>query len=1002
MTKNKRTIPSLSRSRALTAVFEFKTRLLITSIAALFAVSLIPAFPVAAASVYPAGFSDVLVAGGLAQPVAMEFAPDGRLFITEKAGNVRIVKNGNLLPTPFASLTVDASAERGLLGVTVDPNFAINHYIYVHYMSPSAGPGGTHGRISRLTASATDLDVMEPGSETYLIDDIPSPTGIHDGGEIHFGIDGKLYAAIGDGGFGSTRSQDMNSLGGKILRINSDGSIPADNPFVGVAGARPEIYALGMRNPFTFAIDPVSGQIFANDVGQDTWEEIDDIHKGANYGWPICEGVCNNPAYTDPVYTYNHNGTGHSITGGAFYHGTNYPAQYANQYFFGDYTAGFIKTLDFANGAQATDFGNTVKSPVNIKSGPDGNLYYTSITSGNVYKIQYSPSSPPALPGSGNGLYGSYYNNKTMTGAPVLSRVDPTINFDWGAGSPDRSINVDQFSAQWTGQVQAQYSQDYTFSVNGDDGVRLSVNGVVVVDKYVDQPATETSGTISLLAGQKYAIKLEYFESYGNAVAQLSWASPSQPKVIIPQSQLFATLPGTAPVATIATPLQNQTYNAGDTINYGGSATDAEDGILPASAYAWTVVYHHAYHTHPFSGPTRGSTTGSFLIPTVGEPSADTYYELQLTVTDSSGQTNTASRTIYPNKSTISLATNITGASLSLDAQPKVMPYSVVGVAGFSRNLSAPLSQTVSGMNYNFVSWSDGGLADHTITTALTDTLYTATYQAGTAPTPPPPTTNTLVTVFAAGTPAGNVYPTAQLLVDDHVVATFTDIRGDANNRLFQTFSYTSPVTLTPERVKVSYINDAVINNEDRNLRVDKIMLDNLSYETEDPGVVSTGTWAPDTGCGIGNKKSEWLQCNGYFSYGTTPVTTATGSVVKIFAAGTAAAGVFPTMNLLIDGAVLSTYQNIQGDANARTFIEYDYLSPTKLSINQLKLQFTNDFATATEDRNLRVDKIVLDGIEYQTEAPTTNSTGTWDSATGCSAGNKQSEWMHCNGIFSY
>ena len=328
----------------------------------------------------------------------------------------------------------------------------------------------------------------------------------------------------------------------------------------------------------------------------------------------------------------------------------------------------------------------------------------------------------------------------------------------------------------------------------------------------------------------------------------------------------------------------------------------------------------------------------------------------------------------------------------------------MVGVAGFSRNLSAPLSQTVAGINYNFVSWSDGGLADHTITTAPTDSLYTATYQVSTTPTPlpPPATTKTLVTVYAAGTPAANVYPTAQLLVDDHVVATFNDIRGDANNRVFQTYSYMSPVTLTPERIKVSYSNDAVINNEDRNLRVDKIMLDNVSYETEDPSVVSTGTWAQATGCGIGNKKSEWLQCNGYFAYGTAPVTPAAGSVVKIFAAGTSALGVFPTMNLLIDGVVSSTYQNIQGDANGRTFIEYDYLSLTKLTINQLKLQFTNDFATATEDRNLRVDKIVLDGTEYQTEALTTNSTGTWDSATGCGAGNKQSEWLHCNGIFSY
>jgi glucose/arabinose dehydrogenase len=983
-------------------------RLMLVAMVGLLITSLLPARPVRALSAYPPGFSEALVSGGLSQPIAMEFAPDGRLFITEKAGTVRIIKNGILLPKPFANLAVDSSAERGLLGVTIDPNFAINGYVYVHYISSPNDPGGSHGRVSRLSASAANPDVMEVGSEKYLIDDIPSPSGIHDGGEMHFGLDGKLYIAIGNGGFGNASSQNMGSLGGKMLRVNSDGSIPADNPYVNIPGTRPEIYASGFRNPFTFAVDSVTGRILVNDVGQDTWEEVNLLQKGGNYGWPSCEGVCNNSNYIDPIYTYNHNGSGKSVTGGAFYHGTAYPNSYQDKYFFGDYTAGFIRTLDQSSNT-ATDFGTSVLTPVNMKLGPDGLMYYVSIAAGKVFKIQYSANGGPSVPvGTGTGLYGNYFNGKDTSGTPALSRVDSTINFDWGTGSPAPVINNDQFSARWSGQVQAQYSEPYTFTVRADDGVRLTVNGQVVVDKYVDQPATDTSGTINLIAGQKYNIQLDYFESYGNAVSQLLWASPSQAKQIVPQTQLYASLPGTAPTANITSPDTALTYNAGDSVSYAATASDVEDGSLPPSAYAWTIVLHHAAHTHPFAGPIVGRTSGSFVIPPIGESSADTYYEIQLKVTDSSGQTVTTSRFIKPNTATITLDSTTPGISLTIDGRPQAAPYSAVGVTGFKRTIEAPLSQVVNGSNYNFVSWSDGGAASHEISTPAADTSYIATYAVGPVPSTPPASVGTVVSVYAAGTSAAGVYPTAQLLIDDQVVATYSDIHGDANARSFQKFVYASPVALTPAQVKVKYVNDDVINGEDRNLRVDKIMLNNLSYESEDPGVLSTGTWAAGSGCAAGNKQSEWLHCGGYFSYGTAvppplpPPSDSGTSTLKIYAAGTSALGVYPTMGLLIDGILTASFTNINGDAQNRQYKEYIYTSPTKLTVSQIKIQFANDEATATEDRNLRIDKIVLDGTEFQTEAASTNSTGTWSSDTGCAPGNKQSEWLHCNGTLSY
>jgi glucose/arabinose dehydrogenase len=327
------------------------------------------------------GFQESLITGGLALPTAMEFVPDGRLFVCEKGGNLRIVKNGALLATSFVTLSVATNNERGLLGIAIDPSFATNRFVYVFYTRSTAP---IVDRVSRFRASATNPDVAEPNSEIVILDNIPSDTGDHNGGGIHFGLDGKLYVGVGDGGVTLPSSQSLSSLSGKLLRINPDGSIPSDNPFVSVPGARQEIWALGLRNPFTFGVDPTSGKIHINDVGASSWEEIDLGAAGANFGWPICEGTCGNPAFTNPIYIYSHS-VGHAITGGAFYRGGQFPGLYAGSYFFSDYVSGWIKRLDTAN--QASDFWTSVNSPVDLKVGPEGALYYLSIFGGEVRKI---------------------------------------------------------------------------------------------------------------------------------------------------------------------------------------------------------------------------------------------------------------------------------------------------------------------------------------------------------------------------------------------------------------------------------------------------------------------------------------------------------------------------------------------------------------------------------------------------------------------------------------
>jgi glucose/arabinose dehydrogenase len=238
-----------------------------------------------ALAVVPGNFSDVELVGGIMEPTLMAIAPDGRIFVSEQAGKLRVIKNGALLTAPFVTLNVNRSGERGLLGIAFDPAFATNRFVYVYYTS-STGP---HNRVSRFTASGD----VAAGGETVLLDLPTLVAQNHNGGAIHFGPDGKLYIAVGDNAKGAN-AQSLSTPLGKLLRINPDGTIPSDNPFVGsTTGINRSIWALGLRNPFTFAFQPGTGRLFINDVGQSAWEEINEGVAGANYGWPTTEG---NPA----------------------------------------------------------------------------------------------------------------------------------------------------------------------------------------------------------------------------------------------------------------------------------------------------------------------------------------------------------------------------------------------------------------------------------------------------------------------------------------------------------------------------------------------------------------------------------------------------------------------------------------------------------------------------------------------------------------------------------
>ncbi|WP_254510129.1 PQQ-dependent sugar dehydrogenase [Anatilimnocola floriformis] len=620
-------------------------------------------------STLPAGFQEDLVAGGLYEPTSITVAPDGRIFVTEKPYGVRVIENGQLLPTPFVSLDVERAGERGVEGLVFDPNFAQNRYLYVYYTHETAT--GSFDRLSRFTASASNPNVAEANSEFVLIDGIPtSEPGFHNGGVLQFGADGMLYLGVGDTG-NTALAQDLSKLQGKILRLNvGNGAniIPSDNPFVNTSGARGEIWAYGFRNPFTGDMVPGTNRLIIGDVGSDDWEEINEVAKGKNYGWPLAEGVVSDPQFTNPLYAYPHAGDGAAIVGGEVYSGTNFPAAYQGKYFFADYVRSFIKTLDLTTKTVET-FSPDAFIPVDLATAPDGTLYWASLgygsdTNGAVYRIRYVGGNRAPI---------------AVAGANVTNGIGPlAVQFSAaGSSDPDNDTIV---SYQW------------------DFGDGTTGSGLTPTHVYTS-------------TGQYSAVL---------TVSDGHLSGSSQPLVI--------TVGNTAPTPVINLPVINSTYRAGDTISFSGSATDPQQGTLPASSLDWAVEFHHNTHFHP-GIVAQGTASGSFVVALTGEVDPDQWYRIKLTATDAGGLKSTTFRDVYPVTSTFKLESSIAGASLLLDGQPTAAGTTITGVVNMSRTLSAPPTQLIGGKMYKFTGWSDGGAVEHTISTPATATTYRANYQ---------------------------------------------------------------------------------------------------------------------------------------------------------------------------------------------------------------------------------------------------------------------------------
>jgi glucose/arabinose dehydrogenase len=601
-----------------------------------------------------------IIGSGLTNPTGLEIAPDGRIFILQQKGQVRIYKNGQLLATPFATLPVSqAGGDLGLLGVAFDPAFASNHYVYFYYTS-STGVN-TVARYDATNDTAT-------GSPYVLYESFIIAQQFHAGGTIAFGPDGKLYISIGDNQY-PPDAQSLNNPAGKILRINKDGSIPSDNPFVGQSGKIPEIWAYGLRNPFRFQFDKASGRLYVGDVGQDGQEEVNLIIKGGNYGWPTCEGVCNVAGLINPVYAYPHNGLSSSITGGLVYNGSVFPSFYQGSYIFADYAQGFMQTLTLnASGgvSGSTTFDPSAGSVVDLKEAPDGSIYYLTIFPGRLYQTTYTVANHIPV---------------AKSSADVTEGLDPlTVHFS-SAGS------IDSDGTPIT------YSWDF-----GDGTTSINPNPT----KVFNNPG-------------RYTVLLTVSDGVNQA----------QAAPIIIQA-------GTPPTITIASPINNATYKAGDTISYVASAKDSDNNTLPADAFRTEVLFHHSTHQHPFM-LLEDTNQGNFSVPTTGETASDVYYEIKFTVTDGDGLSTSKSVTILPLKSNLTFVTNPPNLKILLDSEEVVTPDTIESVVGLQRELNTPSMQNLNGTYYQFDSWSVGGSQRHYFATPANNATITANFKTTSA-----------------------------------------------------------------------------------------------------------------------------------------------------------------------------------------------------------------------------------------------------------------------------
>lgn len=571
----------------------------------------------------PNGFARTLLATGLNEPTVMVCAADGRVFIGERGGAIR-VWSGTLLPQPAIQLATDTlEGERGLIGLALDPQFDSNGWIYAYFTTPEP-----RQRISRFMLVG---DQADPQSEFVVWENSQLAREFHHGGGMVFGADGKLYLATGDE-YTPANAQDPSHSLGKLLRLEPDGSIPLDNPFVGMPGVDPAIWALGLRNPFRMAVDDQTGALWIGDVGGNSsgaWEELNLVAPGVNYGWPDQEGaVCgigSCAALTPPVWSYRHDDPQFvpgslqaAIVLGDVYRGASFPASFDGNVFVADYANRWIRRIVFnAQGAVVATpvflAAPHAGSIVDLEVGADGALYYLTLGYQNSGSVDAATLQRIEYVGTNNLAPVAQAQATPATGpAPLL------VQFS-SAGSVDPDQGPQPLSYAWDFGDGTQSQDSDPQHVYAQDGAYTAV-------------LTVSDGQQSVASS---ALQIEV---------------------------------GNAPQATIVSPSLDATFCPASTIEFSGAGFDLEDGPLAPSQLTWRVLLIHAEHVHPAFGPITG-VGGSFLVPTQPHTDEHIHYRVVLEVVDSSGLRSSASVDVLPPLRTYcTSSTSSNGCSAAMDA----------------------------------------------------------------------------------------------------------------------------------------------------------------------------------------------------------------------------------------------------------------------------------------------------------------------------------------------
>ena len=643
----------------------------------------------AVAGTLPAGFEEVVLATGLELPTAVDWAPDGRMFVAEKAGVVKVVTPGS---APQATTLLDLSShvnsygDRGLLGLAVAHDFARTGHLYLLYTYEINRRRQDARKSSRLTRVTIDPANHVVGKERVILgrdgtrpckrisntqDCIPADAPTHTIGTVRAASDGTLWMGTGESTAYSIHYTNVfhasrtDSFAGKLIHVDERGRGLPDHPFCrrdsNLSHVCTKLHAKGFRNPFRFTLrgdTPIVG-----DVGLETREEIDIAVAGRDYGWPCHEGSLRTPAFETtrrcrrryarerrghrtekPFYEYP--GPPATVIVGPVFRGATWPGEYRGRLFFGDYVLGKIQTLDLDSG-RAAPFAKSIGAPVDVEQTPRGQLAYVDIGAGEVREIGWSPDNrAPVARGAASRRYGPV---PLVVNFSARNSVDPdgdALSYTWDFGDGDTASGRD---------VQHVYT------------------------------------------------------SAGNRVVRLTASDPGGRSAVA----LLSVSPGnTPPTVELVAPNAGSLYRAGGNVTLRATADDPEDGPLRGRAISWEAFLDHRGHTHYLLTRLKGALAG-FRVK--ADHSADTFLKLTVVATDSGGLSASKSVSIRPRTTTVRIGSSPRGAPVTFAGTAGTAPVTETHAVGFRTVVSAARTFERDGVRYRFRGWSDAGRREHTV-----------------------------------------------------------------------------------------------------------------------------------------------------------------------------------------------------------------------------------------------------------------------------------------------